>query len=482
MPEMKRKIGWFGKLLIVAAFLILTGALLWFNWVAGATNRRDAALERLRDAGIATNVEELLDQVRPVPLEINPAVAYEQAWSLIDGRDATWRAWDDFHPAGTEPTPEEEAERARLERAVVDKYQEPLRLITLTDSKIRPAVDRVRADFGVWSQRHGRIPPDMISTPDSSLYRLGDLTRLLHAEASVAAADGDADRVLMNAIRIIGMADAMDSDAHWLPDHSRSFAIRLWAANLIIDNADTAAKGTQRLRAEVIALLLDDGPSTAGFATAMAGEATMQQCAMRELEAGRLQFSNFVHAGRRWAQVPQEIYPRAILRDAAADMAAYTLAVRHAGRADRFPEAEAQMPEAWFARDVAFPDFFASTLLHPVLEAIKDEFHSRTDRRLAATTLAIRSYERDHAGQFPPDLEALVPEYLPRVPIDPMAADGDLMYDSQRGVLWSIGADSINGGGDGSSDSWHPNRWNARDAVIRLRSREALSGADSRGD
>lgn len=42
-----------------------------------------------------------------------------------------------------------------------------------------------------------------------------------------------------------------------------------------------------------------------------------------------------------------------------------------------------------------------------------------TRRRIAASTLAVYLYSADHAGDFPESLDALVPEYLPAVPLDP---------------------------------------------------------------
>ena len=122
---------------------------------------------------------------------------------------------------------------------------------------------------------------------------------------------------------------------------------------------------------------------------------------------------------------------------------------------------------------------FANILLPSLDRAVETEFKSRTDRRLAAATLAVRRYALDHGGALPPTLDALVPAYLPRVPIDPMAAGGDLRYDAARGLLWSAGEDATDDGGDATTRPdvrrLRDPRWDARDAMVPLRQSTAAA-------
>ena len=84
---------------------------------------------------------------------------------------------------------------------------------------------------------------------------------------------------------------------------------------------------------------------------------------------------------------------------------------------------------------------------------IEQDIRVRTERRMAAVSLAVQLYRADHAGQFPPSLDALVPKYLPAVPVDPAAGDGrKLNYLVLRGALpgggdrplvYSVGADGV---------------------------------------
>lgn len=82
----------------------------------------------------------------------------------------------------------------------------------------------------------------------------------------------------------------------------------------------------------------------------------------------------------------------------------------------------------------------------PVLERAD---RTRLAERAGRTLVALRIHERTR-GSLPSDLEALVaavPE-LGSVPIDPWTG-APLRYDAARRLLWAVGEDGIDGGGDG---------------------------------
>ncbi|MGF1447805.1 MAG: hypothetical protein ACFB20_00155 [Opitutales bacterium] len=63
--------------------------------------------------------------------------------------------------------------------------------------------------------------------------------------------------------------------------------------------------------------------------------------------------------------------------------------------------------------------------------------------RSAQIELAARAYQADHEGALPPDLAALVPDYLETVPQDPFALDErPLRYDGAAGQIASVGIDA----------------------------------------
>lgn len=78
-------------------------------------------------------------------------------------------------------------------------------------------------------------------------------------------------------------------------------------------------------------------------------------------------------------------------------------------------------------------------------------FRAQAERRSTAVALAIRLYRLDHNDAFPPTLDALVPAYLPSIPVDPF--DGKpLRYDPQRKRVWTVGDDLQDDGGFDRTD------------------------------
>lgn len=445
-----------GKSVIAFVVLALVMVVLWCTWLVEATGRRDAAWERLRAAGIATNVEELKAQLEPVLEASNPAPAYEGAWALVDEDNEAWTAWTRFRIAAEERTPEEQAEYEKLEQAVVEGHRNVLDAIAVADGRVRPAVERVRADFGVWSERNGPLAPDMISIPLPHLNHLRNLAKLTAAEANVAGSRGDGSTVVKSAIRIIGMAESLDSDTHTIVEHRLALSFRSLAANAVIDNP-TVADAPPETSQMLITLLLDDQPSTAGHIAGLRGEVTMHQSVVSELEAGRLSDDDAGLFGP---------LARPMMRHEATLMARHMLEGCDGIAQDRLPHAREQLPGDQWIEQMQSP---LSGILPSLEGTLEVEYLSRTDRRMAAVTLAIHSYQRDHGDGLPPNLDTLVPDYLPAVPIDPMAAEGDLKYDPDRALLWSVGADGVNDGGDETAEEETTHRWMKKDVVVRLR-------------
>jgi hypothetical protein len=70
--------------------------------------------------------------------------------------------------------------------------------------------------------------------------------------------------------------------------------------------------------------------------------------------------------------------------------------------------------------------------------------------RAVRVALAARAYSLDNAGNLPPDLGALVPKYLPALPSDLFSKEkAPLRYDAKQGLIWSIGKNLKDDGGEG---------------------------------
>lgn len=66
----------------------------------------------------------------------------------------------------------------------------------------------------------------------------------------------------------------------------------------------------------------------------------------------------------------------------------------------------------------------ASNLIaSPLNRMLETEARVRAGRAMTAISLAARLYQIDHEGRWPANLDALVPAYLPAIPIDPMSPD-----------------------------------------------------------
>ncbi len=99
--------------------------------------------------------------------------------------------------------------------------------------------------------------------------------------------------------------------------------------------------------------------------------------------------------------------------------------------------------------------------------AVETALRNETERQLTLAAIAISRFEL-RRGALPSSLEALVPEFLPSVPYDPMSGR-TLQY--RRGtnhdfVLYSVGEDEQDDGGDATPQPGaRPSLWEGRDAV-----------------
>jgi hypothetical protein len=100
-----------------------------------------------------------------------------------------------------------------------------------------------------------------------------------------------------------------------------------------------------------------------------------------------------------------------------------------------------QSPDVITRGSSDFRKMFGSVFLPSFSRVATHNFRSMTDREIAATALAVRLYRLDHQDQFPPDLQTLVPNYLPRLPRDYLAGT-PLNYDPVRRILFGLNRDN----------------------------------------
>lgn len=113
-------------------------------------------------------------------------------------------------------------------------------------------------------------------------------------------------------------------------------------------------------------------------------------------------------------------------------------------------------------------------LINPVLDAQLEKLCvSRSDLSAARIIVALHLHRRER-GTFPERLDALVPDELEAIPLDPF--DGKpFRYDARQGIVYSVGKNLVDDGGSamllkGSASDPEPyKRWNADDAVYRIK-------------
>ena len=190
----------------------------------------------------------------------------------------------------------------------------------------------------------------------------------------------------------------------------------------------------------LIATLLDETTIEAGF--------------RRSVESQRMQdvdmLDHFAHGPRplnpvvRYFYAPQgDVNTRRVLER-------LTRAVEAVRGTRDWPTAAARLDQVGPVKLV--PETLSGIDSLPSLRrATEAQFARLTDRRLAATVLAVRLYQSDHGGRRPHALEELVPRYLPAVPLDAMAAGArPIRYlpSTDRPALYSVGhngADELGG-------------------------------------
>jgi hypothetical protein len=445
------------------------------NPVADNLAVMEAKRDELRNRGVTLTPAEVAARYEGVEDERNAALDVLAAVELLSpsGRGSAWdeveSADDPLMPrlAGEPGPTAEDLEWATGEPVTWDRVREllaadaaALERLAAIDSKIRPAVEEVRADFDL---DLGNPPGKLyigILLPHLNPAR--DLANRLKWSMLVQTVDGQHDQVATTVRRMLGIADAVESTGPALVTHLVGLGIEALTANTLVratphlsigDGPDEMSPGQAR---ETIALLLDTADVRRGWRVAVDGETVFQQNAVDYLLAGG-SLRNIGGGGpgadggivgglmryRMKLSVPND----------AVVMAETTLTMLDMTQPPSLPrERLARAGE----RDDKILDQtaryrIASILLPSWGRALTANYRARTDRHLAATALAARWYEQDQ-GQLPATLGALVPGYLPAVPVDPFGDGEALRYDRARGLVWSVGEDGDDQGGTSHSE------------------------------
>jgi hypothetical protein len=101
------------------------------------------------------------------------------------------------------------------------------------------------------------------------------------------------------------------------------------------------------------------------------------------------------------------------------------------------------------------PNTVGRSAVRSILSSVEDQPYviARADleRAFTAALMALECWKARHGGALPPTLDALVPEYLDAVPLDPY--DGKpLRYSAEKKIAYSVGGDGTDSGGSQRTD------------------------------
>lgn len=255
--------------------------------------------------------------------------------------------------------------------------------------------------------------------------------------------------------------------------------LRQIAPDLRIAGATVASSGKpadrERVR-QLIAELLDESATRAGFRRAMQAERLAQFDGTMLLAKGNTQFMQGVAGvGPGSAALPIALLAgvlRPIVYEDGVMMVRYTTAAGDAAREETWPAARAKMPA--FPMDAKrSPLHFNAQLLMPALDAaLERHYRVITERRATALILALRLYAIDHGGNLPERLDDLVPKYLPNVPVDPFSPNSEpLKYRlAQQPIVYSVSANGADDAGSQLNQRGQSakSEWDALDTVFHL--------------
>jgi hypothetical protein len=92
-----------------------------------------------------------------------------------------------------------------------------------------------------------------------------------------------------------------------------------------------------------------------------------------------------------------------------------------------------------------------------------------SDRLAAALRLAIRLYQVEHGGTYPPNLEALRPRYIDALPADPFSPNHrPFIYVPTRAIFYSVGENGTDDVGTVATGKVLPDWYHSLDAVYPL--------------
>jgi hypothetical protein len=433
---------WFGNVMLALLLALVVGHAWWGH---SLRKRVEARLDVIRRAGEPVLPADL--NAAPVPPEIDGGPDLRAAAALVDGED-----WNRLmkHDLALPFTPQE--------REQVDAI---LKTRGAAFARVRSAMARPRAQL---------IPtfssPVLATVLEPDLAQQRTLAYLLRISALAAHEEGNDARVVRHVREMLCISRAADSSPT-LVAHLVSLSIAGLATQVAVEvmpDLHLAASGERTTddagpvaRAEVqrlIVELLDERATTEGFRHAIRGERVSMYdaavCIGTGASVGYSKPGVRAPAEPSWGPVRRYLAKPFIYSNAEMALRLTTAQLDAIG-APSWPAFRSTREDVAAEIGDRNPYVLIASLMAPALDrAVIAHYCGLAGRRMAAVALACRLYQLDHGGRLAASLEQLVPDYLPCVPRDPLAAgDAPLHYLANRArpIIYSVGENERDDGG-----------------------------------
>lgn len=400
---MLRRWAWLIRLAVVSSYAFVGVLAVRLAWGAIAERRWHAKLDELRSRGEPMSLEELLTQ--------SPG-AGDETLERIEAALPLVTRFGEF-------------DAIRLDSHATQELREQAASV-LADN--RPALAALAAALD--GAAHQSLAAATRPTSDPA-RRSAHAAELMGIAALDAALRGDAEAALHWIELEIKLGDALHGAPPTLLSHVRAEQIESRALDALesvlacLSRTDLSAADAAVRR--LIAVLWSDDRPRSRWRRAWRGEWLHMERQMR---------TNPLYASTdRWLMQPGFVADRSRLREyfdrviSLADAPSWESVREHQ---PRIGVAESHVGRAAELLTVLCAPAFEWSRLFGVI----------AHRRLAATAIALRLYQRDH-GYWPANLAGLSPAYLPVAPLDPLAEGGALLRwypDADPPVLEAGGA------------------------------------------
>jgi hypothetical protein len=414
-------------------FVVLLGVIVISLCIWNVLERQGLArrIAALRDGGVPAEPADLRSP--PVADESNAVIELRAAAKLIDSQTEKWKAANELYSLRL---PFSEKDLAVLRDAIEPNAAAmPL---------VEAAMGKSDVDWGLSFQS----PMILIELPDLRNQR--DLANLLRFDALVAHQAGD-DATAFGRIEQLLFISRAVARQPFIIGQLVALGISGIAYEVVDDMApdlrigsDPGSASEAQVR-QIIEHLLDESAARAGMIRGLQGERVTAADSIKAMAEGRLTKTSVPSLGSVVSFKPFAY------RNASGAIDHMNALIEVARGTSNWPNFRDRFAATSTPVKRSPRMYLIAGIFVPSIErTVEQHYRIAARRRMSAIVLAISLYRAKHSGELPPNLDALVPEFLPAVPLDPLAGSSvPIGYntDPARPRLYSVGTNGVDDGG-----------------------------------